>query len=176
MTTKTTQPDRCGLSCRDFLKYSAAIGGSAALVGSLPHVQQIWAQSESTDPFRLGNPELSKELAADTDAVVAGEMTIDEFKSKHAAHLDVLIDPDHPDKGPVNNQFVFLGGRIEHGRKELCKRFLYDSFGSTNFYLHTTICEQSHHVSYKMMSGNKDHMKADTMNSEFIIFFGTSPF
>lgn len=303
MTTKTIQPDSCGLNRRDFLKYTAVIGGSAALVGSLPRVQQIWAQSESTDPFRLGNPEhvlysiclnchnacpikakiqdgvlvkldgnpytpqnmlvhiaedtalaesaridapvcpkgqagvqvvydpyrlrkvlkrtgkrgenkwesiefnqaideivnggdlfgegqvdglkdiyklrdpeLSKELAADTDAVVAGDMTIDEFKSKHDAHLDVLIDPDHPDMGPVNNQFVFLGGRIEHGRKELAKRFLYDGFGSTNFYLHTTICEQSHHVAYKMMSGDKDHMKADTMNSKFIIFFGTSPF
>lgn len=303
MTTKTTQPDSCGLSRRDFLKYTAVIGGSAALVGSLPHVRQIWAQSESTDPFRLGNPEhvlysiclnchnacpikakiqdgvlvkldgnpytpqnmlvhiaedtaldesakidapvcpkgqagvqvvydpyrlrkvlkrtgkrgenkwasiefnqaideivnggdlfgegkvdglkdiyklrdpeLSKELAADSDTVVAGDMTIDEFKSKHAAHLDMLIDPDHPDMGPVNNQFVFLGGRIEHGRKELCKRFLNDGFGSTNFYLHTTICEQSHHVSYKMISGDKDHMKADTMNSKFIIFFGTSPF
>lgn len=128
------------------------------------------------DIYKLRDPELSKELAADTSAVVGGDMTIEEFKSKHAAHLDVLIDPDHPDKGPVNNQFVFLGGRIEHGRKELAKRFTYESFGSTNFYLHTTICEQSHHVGYKMMTGNKDHMKPDSRNSEFIIYFGTSPF
>ncbi len=302
MTTKTTQPEGCGLSRRDFLKYSAAISGGAALVGSLPRVQKILAQNESYDPYRLSNPEnvlysiclnchnactikakiqdgvlvkidgnpyspqnmlvhipedtplaegakvdapvcpkgqagvqvaydpyrlhkvlkragkrgenkwetidfnqaideivnggdlfgegqvdglkdiyklrdpeLSKELAADSAAVAAGDMTLDEFKSKHADHLDLLIDPDHPDLGPVNNQFVFLGGRIEHGRKELSKRFTYDGFGSTNFYLHTTICEQSHHIAYKMATG-KTHMKADTMNSEFIIYFGTSPF
>ncbi len=298
--TQTKQPEFCGLNRRDFLKFSSA-GGAAALLGSLPYVQQVLAQNNGVsyplsspehvlysiclnchnacpikakiqdgvlvkvdgnaytpqnmlvhlaedtaleesarvdapvcpkgqasvqvayDPYRLRkvlkrtgkrgenqwesidfnqaideivnggdlfgeghvdglkdiyklrDPELSKELAADTDAVVAGDMTIDAFKDKHDAHLDVLIDPDHPDKGPVNNQFVFLGGRIEHGRKELAKRFLYDGFGSTNFYLHTTICEQSHHIAYNMMSG-KTHMKADTMNSQFIIFFGTSPF
>ncbi|MFQ5421957.1 MAG: molybdopterin-dependent oxidoreductase, partial [Anaerolineae bacterium] len=302
MSNKTTQPEQCGLSRRDFLKASAAIGGASVLLGSLPHVQNMLAQANNHDPFRLGNPEnvlysiclnchnacpikakiqdgvlvkldgnpytpqnmlvpiaedtalsesakvdapvcpkgqagvqvaydpyrlrkvlkrtgkrgenkweaidfdqaideivnggnlfgegqvdglkdiyklrdpeLSKELASDSSAVAAGDMTLDEFKSKHAAHLDLLIDPDHPDMGPVNNQFVFLGGRIEHGRKELAKRFTYDGFGSTNFFLHTTICEQSHHIAYHAMSG-KHHMKADTMNSEFIIFFGTSPF
>ncbi|MFQ5437046.1 MAG: molybdopterin-dependent oxidoreductase, partial [Anaerolineae bacterium] len=127
------------------------------------------------DIYKLRDPELAGALAEDASAVAAGDMTLDEFKSKHAAHLDMLVDPDHPDAGPVNNQFVFLGGRIEHGRKELAKRFTYDGFGSTNFFLHTTICEQSHHIAYHAMSG-KHHMKADTMNSEFIIFFGTSPF
>ncbi|RME78345.1 MAG: twin-arginine translocation signal domain-containing protein, partial [Chloroflexi bacterium] len=127
------------------------------------------------DIYKLRDPELSKELAADASAVASGKMTVDEFKQKHAAHLDLLIDPDHPDLGPVNNQFVFLGGRIEHGRKELAKRFTYNSFGSTNFYLHTTICEQSHHVAYKMMSG-KDHMKPDFLSAEFVIFFGTGAF
>ncbi|RMG95982.1 MAG: twin-arginine translocation signal domain-containing protein [Chloroflexi bacterium] len=302
MTTKIKQPDTCALSRRDFLKYSAAIGGTTAVLGSLPHVQRIMAKGEHDDvyplsspehvlysvclnchnacpikakiqdgvlvkidgnpyspqnmlvplpentpldvsaradapvcpkgqagvqvlydPYRLRrvlkragkrgenkwvtidfeqaideivnggdlfgeghvpglkeiyklrDPELAKELAADTDAVVNGEMTIEEFKAKHADHLDLLIDPDHPDLGPVNNQFVFLGGRMEHGRKELGKRFTYASFGSVNFYLHTTICEQSHHIAYKMMSG-KTHMKPDILNSEFIIYFGTSPF
>ncbi|RME51693.1 MAG: twin-arginine translocation signal domain-containing protein, partial [Caldilineae bacterium] len=105
------------------------------------------------DIYKLRDPELSKELAADSAAVAAGDMTLDEFKQKHADHLDLLIDPDHPDLGPVNNQFVFMGGRVEHGRKELAKRFTYSSFGSVNFYLHTTICEQSHHIASKMMTG-----------------------
>ena len=39
-------------------------------------------------------------------------MTVEAFKAKHAAHLDMLIDPDHPDLGPKNNQFVLQGGRI----------------------------------------------------------------
>ncbi len=125
--------------------------------------------------YVLRDPDLAKELAADTDAVVAGDMTIDDFKSKHAAHLDVLIDPDHPDLGPKNNQFVFQGGRVEHGRKELAKRYTYDGFGSTNFYLHTTICEQSHHIAYDMLTG-KSHMKPDLMSSEFVVFFGTGAF
>ncbi len=302
MNTNVKQPETCGLNRRDFLKYSAAITGGAALVGMLPHAQDILAQNENYDPYRLsqpenvlysvclnchnacpikakiqdgvlvkvdGNPyspqnmlvpipetvslqdgaqadapvcpkgqmspqivydayrlrrvlkrsgkrgenkwevidfnqavdeivnggdlfgegqvdglndiyklrdpELAAELAADTSAVVDGDMTVAEFKEKHADHLDLLIDPDHPDKGPVNNQFVFMGGRMEHGRKELGKRFTYDSFGSVNYYLHTTICEQSHHIAYALATG-KTHMKPDIMNSRFIIYFGTSPF
>jgi len=128
------------------------------------------------DIYKLRDADLSKELAADTDAVVGGEMTVAEFKEKHAAHLDLLIDPDHPDLGPVNNQFIFLGGRVEHGRKELAKRFLSDGFGSVNFYLHTTICEQSHHIAFKQMTNGKDHMKPDLLSAEFVIFFGTGAF
>ncbi|GAB4558956.1 MAG: hypothetical protein Kow0047_04510 [Anaerolineae bacterium] len=94
----------------------------------------------------------------------------------------MLIDPDHPDLGPVNNQFVFLGGRVEHGRKELAKRFMYKSFGSTNFYLHTTICEQSHHIAYAEVTRNlktgksTTHMKPDILKAEYVIFFGTGAF
>ncbi|RMG83270.1 MAG: molybdopterin oxidoreductase, partial [Chloroflexi bacterium] len=127
------------------------------------------------DIYKLRDPDLAKELAADVEAIRSGDMTVEQFKRRHADHLDVLIDPDHPDFGPVNNQFVFLGGRMEHGRKELGKRFTYDGFGSTNFYLHTTICEQSHHIAYKMMTG-KTHMKPDFINSSFVIFFGTGAF
>ncbi|GAB4504413.1 MAG: molybdopterin-dependent oxidoreductase [Anaerolineales bacterium] len=125
--------------------------------------------------WKLRDPALSKELSTDAAAVASGKMTLAEFKSKHKAHLDVLIDPDHPDLGPVNNQFIFQGGRVEHGRKEFTKRFTYNSFGSVNYYLHTTICEQSHHIAYAMAT-TKTHMKPDTANSEFIIYFGTSPF
>jgi anaerobic selenocysteine-containing dehydrogenase len=141
-------------------------GGNLFGEGDVPGLKDI---------YKLTDNELAVELKGDAVAVAAGDMTLAEFQDKHADHLDMLVDPEHPDLGPANNQFVFMGGRIEHGRKELSKRFTYDGFGSTNFFLHTTICEQSHHIAYKQMSG-KTHMKPDIMNSEFIIYFGTSPF
>jgi tetrathionate reductase subunit A len=129
------------------------------------------------DIFVLSDADLSKEMAADVEAIEKGEMTVAEFKAKHAANLDVLIDPDHPDLGPKNNQFVFMAGRIEHGRKEVDQRFTRDSFGSVNRFDHTCICEQSHHIAHiQMTTAGKDHLKPDIMNSEFVIFFGTSPF
>jgi hypothetical protein len=33
-----------------------------------------------------------------------------------ADHLDTLIDPDHPDLGPKNNQFTFVWGGLKDGR------------------------------------------------------------
>ncbi|SEA77414.1 Anaerobic selenocysteine-containing dehydrogenase [Desulfuromusa kysingii] len=124
-------------------------------------------------------------MSKDWKSVAGGKMRVDDFKKKHAASLDSLIDPEHPDLGMKNNQFVFQAGRIEHGRKELGKRFMYNSFGSVNFFEHTTICEQSHHIAFWGASnqykngkwgGGKTHMKPDTLNSEFNIYFGTSPF
>lgn len=137
------------------------------------------------DIFKLRDPEASKAMGGDAKDVSKGKMPVAEFKAKYKDYLHTLIDPDHPDLGPVNNQFVMQCGRIEHGRKELGKRFVYNSFGSRNFYEHTTICEQSHHIAYKAVTdqykdgkwgGGKEHMKPDSLNSEFIIYFGTSPF
>ncbi len=124
-------------------------------------------------------------LSADAAAVAGGKMKLDEFKTKHAAELDLLIDPEHPDLGVKNNQFIFLAGRIEGGRSDFAKRFTLNSFGSNNWYDHTCICEQSHHIAYTyataQYSGGKwatgpNHIKPDTLNAEFVIFWGTSPF
>ncbi|MEX0601686.1 MAG: molybdopterin-dependent oxidoreductase, partial [Rhodothermales bacterium] len=137
------------------------------------------------DLFRLRDPDVAARMAEDAKAVAQGTMTVEQFKRAHADHLDVLIDPDHPDFGPTNNQFVFQAGRIEHGRKELSQRWLRDAFGSINWYEHTTICEQSHHIAYQQMSnqyadgawtGGNTHFKPDIYNAEFIIFFGTGAF
>lgn len=137
------------------------------------------------DIYALRDAEISKQMAEDAKRVGRGEFSVSEFKNKYAQYLSLLIDPEHPDLGPRNNQFVFMAGRIQHGRKELAKRFTYDSFGSVNFYEHTTICEQSHHIAYKMATAefkdgkwepNKSHMKPDALNSEFIIYFGTGAF
>lgn len=134
------------------------------------------------DLHALKDAKIAKAMATDAKAVAGGKMSVAAFKSKHAKYLDTLIDPDHPDLGPKNNQFVMQCGRIEHGRKELAKRWLGGSFGSVNFYEHTTICEQSHHIGYDgatrqykdgKWGHGKHHMKPDTTNSEFVIYFGT---
>ncbi len=124
-------------------------------------------------------------LSTDAAAVAGGKMKPDEFKTKHAGELGLLIDPEHPDLGVKNNQFVFLAGRIEAGRSDFAKRFTLNSFGSNNWYDHTTICEQSHHIAYTYTTAQytgsawatgPNHMKPDTLNAEFVIYFGTSPF
>ncbi len=148
------------------------------------------------DILVVRDPNLMKALAADAKKVAKNEMTAARFQALHQANLDKLIDPEFPDMGPKNNQFVFLAGRIEHGRKEFSKRWLKDALGSANWFEHTTVCEQSHHIATKKFSstykGGKyhpglkevfedykngpEHFKPDVSNCEFIIFFGTSPF
>ncbi|RME58811.1 MAG: twin-arginine translocation signal domain-containing protein [Candidatus Dadabacteria bacterium] len=135
--------------------------------------------------YKLKDPSLSKKLAEDAKKTAKGEISLAEFKRKHKKHLELLINPDFPDFGPVNNQFVFLAGRIEHGRKEFAKRWLIGGFGSVNWYEHTTVCEQSHHIAYEKVtesyikgkwSKGKEHLKPDMYESEFIIFVGTGAF
>jgi anaerobic selenocysteine-containing dehydrogenase len=138
------------------------------------------------DIYKLRESALSKSMASDAKDVGKGKMSVNQFKKKYYKYLDTLIDPNHPDFGPVNNQFVFQAGRIEHGRKEFSKRWLKNGFGSNNWFEHTTICEQSHHIAYAQMTnqylGNgkygkgKHHMKPDLHNAEFVIFFGTGAF
>ncbi len=134
---------------------------------------------------KMRDPQLAKAMAADAKKVATGELSVAAFKRRHRAHLDLLIDPDHPDLGPANNQFVFQGGRIEHGRKEFAKRWVNSAFGSINWFEHTSICEQSHHIAYFEVTtqykggkwtGGKHHMKPDLYQSEFVIFFGTGAF
>jgi tetrathionate reductase subunit A len=125
----------------------------------------------------LRDPKLSEAMAKDAESCGKGKMTAADFKAKYRDHLDKLIDPDHPDLGPKNNAFVFMAGRIEHGRKELMARFTGKTLGSKNAYEHTTICEQSHHIAYKKMTAHKtEHMKPDLMNCEFVLFWGTGAF
>ena len=124
----------------------------------------------------------SQTMAEDVAKIKKKSMTVEEFKNKHSDQLNTLIDPDHPDLGPKNNQFVFLAGRIQPGRAELMRWFTFDSVGSVNAFEHTTICEQSHHIAYKEMTNNwvdgnwtggNNHMKPDFGATRFAIFFGT---
>lgn len=127
------------------------------------------------DIFKVRDPKLMKQMAKDAKALAEKKMSWSEFKSKYAGKMDLFANPDHPDAGPYNNRFVFMAGRIEHGRKEFMKRFMKDCFGSVNFYEHTTICEQSHHIGFHEMMG-KHHLKPDLMNAKFVIYFGTGGF
>ena len=137
------------------------------------------------DIYSLRDSQLAKSMSQDIVKIRKKELTVAGFKNKYSSSLDVLIDPEHPDIGPKNNQFVFMAGRIEHGRKELGKRFTHNALGSVNFFEHTTICEQSHHIAFKNITGQfkdgkwhtgKGHMKPDLLNSEFVIFWGTGAF
>ncbi|MBI5879718.1 MAG: molybdopterin-dependent oxidoreductase [Chloroflexi bacterium] len=108
------------------------------------------------------------------------------FKTTFAANLKDLIDPDHPDLGPKNNQMCFMWGRLKGGRSDFINRFARDGFGSTNTHGHTTVCQGSLYFSGKAMSeqfsagsftgGEKFYWQADVENSEFVIFVGASPF
>jgi tetrathionate reductase subunit A len=125
----------------------------------------------------LRDAKLAAAMAADAKQCGRGEISVSDFKQKYQEHLHHLIDPDHPDLGPKNNGFVFMAGRIEHGRKELMTRFTGKTLGSMNAFEHTTICEQSHHIAYSEMTGHKSsHMKPDLVNSEFVLFWGTGAY
>jgi len=138
------------------------------------------------DIWVLRDPKLAKAMAEDVKRIWHREMTVPEFKAKYRDHLHLLIDPDHPDLGPKNNQLVFMWGRLKAGRGDLISRFVKEAFGSVNAHGHTTVCQGSLYFTSKAMSeqfiegkwtgGRKFYWQADTGNSEFILFVGASPF
>ncbi|MBI4261217.1 MAG: polysulfide reductase NrfD [Actinobacteria bacterium] len=127
----------------------------------------------------LGDGEAAAAMAADVSLVQAGEMSVDDFAARHAGNVDALIDPEHPDLGPGNNQLVFLPGRINRTQVDFAKRFVTEGFGSVNVLPHTSICELSIFVCTQEMTRDfatgkgKKHFMPDFLNSEFVIFWGT---
>jgi len=142
----------------------------------------------------LTDPELAKEMAAeikliwDEKDIDKKKALVEEFKVKFKDHLDVLIDPEHPDLGPKNNQFMFVWGRMKGGREDVVDRFVKGGFGSVNMNGHTTICQGSLYFTGKAMSakwnaekgsfdsGDKFYWQVDTANSEFVIYAGANLF
>ena len=110
---------------------------------------------------------------------------VSEFKTKHAAYLNAMIDPEHPDFGPKNNQIVVAWGRLKDGRGDFYKRFA-AAMGTTNAHGHTTVCQGSlyftckaiseQYVGGKFSDGQKFYWQADTENSRFILFVGANLF
>ena len=142
----------------------------------------------------LADGEIAAEMAADVKAIwdeKDGEKKkalVEEFRVKYADHLDVMIDPDHPDLGPKNNQFMFVWGRMKGGREDFVHRFFQESFGTVNMNGHTTVCQGSLYFTGKAMSakwnaqkssydsGDKFYWQGDTGNSEFVIYVGANLF
>jgi anaerobic selenocysteine-containing dehydrogenase len=173
---------------------------------TIPFDQAIEEIIEGGDLFGEGPVEGLKSIRALKDSEVAAEMAADvkaiwdekdteikkalveEFKSKHAAHLEALIDPDHPDLGPKNNQFMFVWGRMKGGREDLVHRFFQEAYGTINMNGHTTVCQGSLYFTGKAMSakwnaekgsfdsGDKFYWQGDTGNSEFVIYVGANLF
>jgi anaerobic selenocysteine-containing dehydrogenase len=139
----------------------------------------------------LTDAKVAKAMAQDVKAILEEkdkakkQALVDEFKVKHAANLDKLIDPDHPDLGPKNNQIVLSWGRIKGGRGDIYKR-LADALGTVNAHGHTTVCQGSlyftckaiseQYVGGKFTDGKKFYWQADTENSRFIFFVGANLF
>ena len=144
------------------------------------------------ESYALTDPDVAKAMAAAVRTIVAEKdleqkgRLVAEFRKTFAGQLDTLIDPDHPDFGPKNNQVVFNWGRLKGGRSDFINRFMRDGFGSTNTHGHTTVCQGSLYFSGKAMSekyldgkwtaGDKFYWQGDVRNSEFVIFVGASPF
>ncbi len=101
-----------------------------------------------------------------------GEGNVEGLKA--VRDLTTPINPEAPELGPKANQFVFLAGRIENSRSELVKRFVNNSFGSINWFEHTTVCEQSHHIATASTFAGKGHMKPDFENAKYILNFGAN--
>ena len=143
------------------------------------------------DIIALRDPGVSRAMAADVEAIWSEKdrdrkkALVAGFKVAHAAHLDKLIDPDHPDLGPKNNQIVMAYGRLKAGRSELYKRFA-AALGTQNLHGHTTVCQGSLYFTCKAISeqyqdgkfggGKKFYWQCDTENSEFILFAGANLF
>ncbi|MDQ7785780.1 MAG: molybdopterin-dependent oxidoreductase [Desulfomonilaceae bacterium] len=139
----------------------------------------------------LKDPKVSKAMAEDVKRIWkekdkdGKQQLVEEFKKKYSEHLDTLIDPNHPDRGPKNNQIVCAWGRMKGGRKEHYKRFS-DALGTVNAHGHTTVCQGSLYFTCKAISeqyeegrfsgGKKFYWQADTENCRFILFVGANLF
>ena len=137
----------------------------------------------------LKDNDLASAMAKDVDDITnekdktKKKELVEAFKSKFAADLDKLIDPNHPDLGPKNNQFVIAWGRLKGGRKDFFQR-TGDAYGTTNLHGHTTVCQGSLYFTCKAISeqyiggkfteGQKFYWQTDIENAEYILFVGAN--
>ncbi len=158
-------------------------GGDLFGEGAVPGLRESYALTDADAAKEMAA--FAKRIQDESDAD-AKQSLIEEFKAQFAAYLDLLIDPDHPDLGPRNNQVVFAWGRLKDARGDFIKRWIGPSFGSVNAHGHTTVCQGSLYFTGKAMSeqfvdgkwtgGQKFYWQGDLRNSEFVIFVGASPF
>ncbi|WP_337867396.1 molybdopterin-dependent oxidoreductase [Meiothermus sp.] len=165
-------------------------GQTFAFIGDqrrYPGLKEYWA---------LRDPKVMKAMSKAVDAIWAEKdkdkkkALVEQFKVEFKDHLDTLIDPDHPDLGPKNNQVVFNWGRLKGGRSDFFKWFFEQSFGTVNLHGHTTVCQGSLYFTGKAMSeqldfdekkgkfdwtgGKKFYWQGDLSGAEFAIFVGSN--
>jgi anaerobic selenocysteine-containing dehydrogenase len=141
------------------------------------------------DIYVLRDLKIAKEMAEDIKAIPQAKdkkKAVEDFKAKHAANLHYLIDPDHPDFGPKNNQLLYFWGRKKGGRGDFDARFFGDYFGTVNTHGHTTVCQGSLYFTCKAMSeqyennkfgsGVKFYWQGDFENSEYVLCVGSNLF
>ena len=141
------------------------------------------------DIYVLRDPKIAKEMADDVKKIASAKdkkKAVEEFKTKHAANLHYLIDPNHPDLGPKNNQMLYMWGRKKGGRGDFSARFFGDYFGTVNTHGHTTVCQGSLYFTCKAMSeqfennkfgsGVKFYWQGDFENAEYILCVGSNLF
>jgi tetrathionate reductase subunit A len=181
----------------DFHQAVAEIVEGGTLFAHVPGEEERHVEG-LRDIWRLRDRKLAAEMAKDVEEIWKAKppeekrAKVAAFKEKHAAHLDLLIDPEHPDLGPKNNQLLWIHGRLKAGRSELFKRFVQDGLGSVNFHGHTTVCQGSLYFAGKAMSeqygfdekkgkadwfgGEKFFWQGDQSGAELMLFVGASPF
>jgi len=140
----------------------------------------------------LQDPKIIKALSDDLAAIRRAKTpeekkaAVEAYKRKHAVNLQYLIDPDHPDLGPKNNQLVYGWGRKKGGRSQFAARFFGNALGTTNLNGHTTVCQGSLYFAGKAMSeqyqegswkgGEKFYWQTEIESAEFILFAGANLF
>ena len=154
-----------------------------------PGLKEVWV---------LKDPKVMKAMKARVEEIwqekdpAKKKALVEGFKEEFKDYLDTLIDPDHPDLGPRNNQVVFAYGRLKAGRSEFFKWFFQNGLGTVNFHGHTTVCQGSLYFTGKAMSyqlaydekkgeytwtgAEKFYWQADLTGAEFVIFVGSNIF
>lgn len=90
---------------------------------------------------------------------------------------ETLIDPEHPEYGPISNQLLVTDAANE-GRTPLLRRFAEQSFGTVNRSNHGAYCGQSFRVGAGVALGDvraMPHGKPDWREARFGLFIGTAP-
>jgi anaerobic selenocysteine-containing dehydrogenase len=144
------------------------------------------------DLYAVRDPKVMATIAGDIKAILGEKdaakkkALVDKFKTERADLLKYMIDPEHPDFGPKNNQILATWGRLKGGRSDIYHRLFGSGLGTTNRHGHTTVCQGSLYFSGKSMSdqwdgaafsgGVKAYWQGDTASAQFVIFVGASPF
>ena len=140
----------------------------------------------------LTDPKISKEMASDVKAILdekdkdKKKALVEQFKSKHAANLDKLIDPNHPDLGPKKQSDRGGVGSAQGRTKRLVQAFCRgprhyqrsrSHHGMSRFSVfHLQGHQRTVRGQENSTDGKKFYWQADTENSRFIFFVGANLF